>query len=86
MYYACLPGATLVAWGSWSGGTDCHRANVKQRDTSEAIDHVPKAPIWERLAAIGAAVPADAWTGVPSDLAANVDEWLYGQKKDASRK
>ena len=39
-------------------------------------------PIWERLAAIGAAVPAEAWDGVPSDLATNVDRYLYGNGKD----
>jgi hypothetical protein len=53
---------------------------VKQRDTSETINRVPKVPIWERLEAIAAAVPADAWTGIPSDFAASVDEWLCGQK------
>jgi hypothetical protein len=42
---------------------------------------VPERPIWERLAAIGAAVPADAWNEVPTDLATNVDRYLYGTKK-----
>ena len=37
-------------------------------------------PIWERLAAIGAAVPGDAWNDVPTDLSANVDRYLYGMK------
>jgi hypothetical protein len=37
-------------------------------------------PIWQRLASIGAAVPADAWNDVPNDLAANVDQYLYGRK------
>jgi hypothetical protein len=35
-------------------------------------------PIWERLAAISSAVPADAWEKVPRDLSANVDKYLYG--------
>jgi hypothetical protein len=38
-------------------------------------------PIWERLAAIGAAVPADAWQSVPRDLSINVDKYLYGGKE-----
>jgi hypothetical protein len=42
---------------------------------------VAERPIWERLAAIGAAVPADAWKDVPSDLATNVDRYLYGTDK-----
>lgn len=39
-------------------------------------------PIWDRLASIGAAAPKDAWDGVPTDLSANVDHYLYGGKKD----
>lgn len=39
-------------------------------------------PIWERLASIGAAVPGDAWETVPNDLSANVDQYLYGAKKN----
>jgi hypothetical protein len=42
---------------------------------------MPERPIWERLAAIGAAVPVDAWNDVPTDLATNVDRYLYGTKK-----
>jgi hypothetical protein len=37
-------------------------------------------PIWERIAQNGAAVPTEAWTGVPPDLSANVDKYLYGAK------
>jgi hypothetical protein len=39
-------------------------------------------PIWERLVSIGSSGPDDAWKGVPTDLAANVDHYLYGGKKD----
>lgn len=35
------------------------------------------APIWETLAAIGAAEPA-AWQGVPDDLSKRIDEVVYG--------
>jgi hypothetical protein len=41
-----------------------------------------RAPIWERLAAIAAALPADTWIDVPTDLAENADRYLYGNKKD----
>lgn len=34
-------------------------------------------PIWETLAAIGAAEPA-AWQGVPNDLSTRIDEVVYG--------
>jgi hypothetical protein len=35
-----------------------------------------KRPIWERLAAIGASVPAEVWDTVPSDLSENLDHYL----------
>jgi hypothetical protein len=41
----------------------------------------PERPIWERLSAIGAAIPAEAWKDVPTDLATNADHYLYGTKK-----
>jgi uncharacterized protein (DUF433 family) len=49
----------------------------------ERAGRLPKAPIWERLATIGAAVPAEAWKNIPSDFAANVDQYLYGKSKDS---
>jgi hypothetical protein len=39
-------------------------------------------PIWERLASIGANVPANTWNAVPTDLSANVDYYLYSGRKD----
>jgi hypothetical protein len=38
-------------------------------------------PIWVQLAEIGARVPEDEWDTVPTDLASNVDAYLYGTKK-----
>lgn len=35
-----------------------------------------KRPIWERLDAISAAVPAEVWDTVPTDLAENHDKYL----------
>jgi hypothetical protein len=58
---------------------------IVQVDRVELIEPealpVHERPIWERLAAIGAAVPPDAWNDVPTDLATNVDQYLYGTKK-----
>jgi hypothetical protein len=39
------------------------------------------APLWERLARIGADTPEQAWKDVPSDLAENVDRYLHGRKR-----
>jgi hypothetical protein len=38
-------------------------------------------PIWEIVAEIGAAVPEEEWAKVPTDLAKNLDHYLYGAPK-----
>jgi len=38
-------------------------------------------PIWEIIAEIGASVPDEDWAKVPSDLAINLDHYLYGAPK-----
>jgi hypothetical protein len=39
------------------------------------------APIWELLAGLGHGVPAEEWEKLPTDLARNVDHYLYGAPK-----
>ena len=36
--------------------------------------------VWDRIATLGAAIPADVWDSVPPDAAENLDEYLYGGK------
>ncbi len=38
-------------------------------------------PIWEVLEKLGAEAPPGTWDGVPTDLAANIDHYLYGGPK-----
>lgn len=38
-------------------------------------------PIWEVIQEISATVPDEAWDGVPTDLAAQHDHYLYGTPK-----
>ena len=40
------------------------------------------APIWERLASIGASAPAETWAAVPQDLSKRVDEAVYGVRDE----
>jgi hypothetical protein len=42
-------------------------------------------PIWEVIAAIGKSVPEEDWRKVPSDLAANLDHYLYGSGKEGEQ-
>lgn len=39
-------------------------------------------PIWEVASELGAALPDEAWAGVPTDLSKNVDHYLYGAPKE----
>ena len=48
-----------------------------------AQDFDPNAPpIWEVVAQIGASAPAEEWAKVPTDLAKNLDHYLYGSAKE----
>ena len=42
-------------------------------------------PIWETIAAIGRSIPEEAWDNVPTDLAANLHHYLYGDPKENGR-
>jgi Arc/MetJ-type ribon-helix-helix transcriptional regulator len=42
-------------------------------------------PAWERIVAIGQAVPQEAWNSAPTDLATNLDHYLYGSPKVESK-
>jgi hypothetical protein len=44
-------------------------------------DSVP--PLWESVAKLGAAVPAEEWDRVPADLAANLDRYVYGSADES---
>ena len=50
---------------------------------SGEIVHDPTArPIWEIAQEIGAQVPDEEWSKVPTDLSKNFDHYLYGASKD----
>jgi len=36
-------------------------------------------PVWEQIVEIGASVPEEEWEKLPSDLAANLDHYLYAE-------
>jgi hypothetical protein len=76
----------VVGHGEYSP-EDGSLQQITKIDRVEIVEPEPVAvhqtPIWERLAALGAAVPKDAWADVPTDLATNVDQYLYGNKEDS---
>lgn len=50
-------------------------------DLSEAPIPESRRPIWEVLIELGATVPDSEWAKVPTDLAKNLDHYLYGAPK-----
>lgn len=40
-------------------------------------------PVWERIASMAAALPAEAVAGLPADGASRLDHYLYGAPKRA---
>lgn len=53
-------------------------AEIEQVGRSYVEDAVP---IWKVAADLGERIPKDEWAKVPSDLAKNVDHYLYGAPK-----
>jgi Arc/MetJ-type ribon-helix-helix transcriptional regulator len=54
-------------------------------DLLEARDFAPQTfaapnerPIWETIVEIGQLIPEEAWAEIPTDLARNLDYYLYG--------
>ena len=54
-------------------------------DTSERGDETyddSHPPIWQEVIDLGASLPPETWDLFPSDLASNLDHYLYGDGKD----
>jgi hypothetical protein len=49
--------------------------------SGDGADSFGSRPMWERIVAIGQAVPLEAWEMIPTDLATNLDHYLYGSPK-----
>jgi hypothetical protein len=38
-------------------------------------------PLWQSVIELGESLPAEVWDGVPNDLSANLDHYLYGKQR-----
>lgn len=57
-------------------------ALLDARDGGARVSEPPDASsISEMIVRIGAQVPEEAWSHLPSDLASNVDHYLYGSPR-----
>jgi Arc/MetJ-type ribon-helix-helix transcriptional regulator len=62
-------------------GLDLIELREKAPKQSQPNEVRGDASIWEEIAQIGEAVPAEAWSEVPTDLSKQVDHYLYGAPK-----
>lgn len=62
------------------------RGKAAGRDEAAAVTvTLPRdeRPVWERIASMAAALPAEAVAGLPADGASQLDHYLYGAPKRA---
>jgi len=55
---------------------------ISEEPESEQAFDSDSPPIWEEIVRIGESVSAAEWNKVPTDLAANLDRYLYGKSED----
>jgi hypothetical protein len=55
---------------------------LEERPAGETPFDPDAPPIWETVAGIGRSIPEEEWDKVPTDLAANLDHYLYGKPKE----
>ena len=57
-------------------------ALLEARDAvAQKPDSNGQPPIWETIVSLGREVPEEDWSRIPTDLAQNVDHYLYGSPK-----
>jgi Arc/MetJ-type ribon-helix-helix transcriptional regulator len=54
---------------------------LEARDAANSSTGDSEEPIWETIVRLGRQVPDEEWARVPTDLAQNVDHYLYGAPK-----
>ncbi len=58
-----------------------HSPAKKKPAARKAAPKNPPLSLWERLAAIGDAVPDEEWAKLPRDLAKNFDHYAHGSPR-----
>ena len=57
------------------------RSAPARRNGAGSTNGARRPPIWEVLAELGETIPPDELERLPTDLARNVDHYLYGARK-----
>ena len=59
--------------------------HLEERPLGETPFDPDAPPIWEMISEIGKSIPEKEWDKVPTDLAANLDHYLYGESTEGGR-
>jgi hypothetical protein len=55
---------------------------IEERELGREHFDLQAPPIWELISRIGSEAPKSTWRNVPTDLARNLEHYLYGTKKE----
>jgi len=54
----------------------------EQSHTGETSFDTNARPIWETITELGQSIPAEEWSKIPTDLALNLEHYLYGDSSE----
>jgi hypothetical protein len=60
-----------------------HQKNISQKQKAARSKKKSKETIWEAIARLRAQIPIREWDKLPTDLARNIDHYLYGHPKNS---
>jgi Arc/MetJ-type ribon-helix-helix transcriptional regulator len=84
--------AAKVRSGFYQSPTEVVQAGLELLEARDSLAQAPAAaaskqdtrPIWEIIAEIGREIPEEEWAKLPTDMASNVDHYLYGAPRSDS--
>ena len=56
--------------------------HVEESYTGETNYDNNARPIWETITELGQSIPAEEWSKIPTDLALNLEHYLYGDSRE----
>ncbi len=59
-----------------------HVDHDEEGHTDETIFDTNARPIWETITELGQSIPAEEWSKIPTDLALNLEHYLYGDSRE----
>ena len=58
-----------------------HMDHIQEDSAGETVFDTTARPIWETIMEIGQSIPVEEWSNIPTDLALNLEHYLYGEPR-----